>query len=90
MTQQYDPRVHEDDWTESVIYPGPGSPQHQMDEALAVLTEYGQVDGAHHLRWVIDQAVRALTGTGYDRTIAEYCAGEDGPETYHWDTGTPP
>jgi hypothetical protein len=33
--------------------------------ALGLISEYGQDDGAHHKAWVIDQAVRALTGDGY-------------------------
>lgn len=63
-----------------------GSPLH----ALHVLLRYGQTDGAHHKAWVIDQAVRALTGHAYEETIAEWCDGDDGPETYAWDEGIAP
>jgi hypothetical protein len=57
--------------------------------ALEALAD-GQLDGAHHKAWVIDQAVRILTGDRYDAWIAEYCDGVDGPETYAWDEGVAP
>jgi len=57
--------------------------------ALDVLLSYGGTDGAHHKMWVIDQAVRNLADN-YSQTIRDHCAGEDGPDTYGWDTGTPP
>lgn len=50
----------------------------------------GQVDGQHHLRWVIDQAVRILAGDGYEQWVADFRVGEDGPETYSWDEGIAP
>lgn len=34
--------------------------------------------------------LRVLSGDRYDQTITEWCAGEDGPETYEWDTGIAP
>ena len=51
--------------------------------------------------WVIDQMVRALTGCpvnaegqgespAYQTLVAAAKAGEDGPETYSWDTGIAP
>lgn len=58
--------------------------------ALQFALENGQYDGAHHKMWVIDQIVRILTGDRYDQVIAEYCDGEDGPETYAWDEGIAP
>lgn len=58
--------------------------------ALEIARRYGQDDGAHHKAWVIDQMVRALTGSGYDAWIAGFCVGEDGPETYSWDEGIAP
>lgn len=61
----------------------------QIEEALS-LAEYGQIDGAHHKTWTIDQMVRVLTGDNYDAWVAEYRRGEDGPETYEWDTGIAP
>jgi hypothetical protein len=57
--------------------------------ALDALAD-GQVDGQHHLRWVIDQAVRILAGDGYAAWVTEFRDGEDGPETYSWDEGIAP
>lgn len=62
----------------------------RIESALDVLTRYGQTDGAHHKTWVIDQAVRALTGDGYAEHIRKACDGEDGPDTYGWDVGIAP
>ena len=58
--------------------------------ALNVLLDYGQIDGVHHKQWVIDQAVRHLSGAYYNKLIEAYCKGEDGPETYEWDRGIAP
>jgi hypothetical protein len=54
------------------------------------IAEYGANDGAHHKMWVIDQMVRALTRDGYEAWVKNFCDGEDGPETYSWDTGIAP
>lgn len=71
-------------------------PRTRINNALAIAD---QPDGAHHLRWVIDQMVRALCGQrpGYDEPteeyqawVREYCDGEDGPDTYGWDEGIAP
>ena len=58
--------------------------------AVELAVRYGGVDGAHHKAWVIDQMVRALSGTKYREVIAYACAGEDGPDTYEWDEGVAP
>lgn len=60
------------------------------ESALDVAFNYAQIDGGHHKTWVIDQMVRALTGDEYDAWVANYCDGEDGPETYSWDEGIAP
>ena len=73
----------------------------RIDKALSIAVAYGGVDGAHHKDWVIDQMVRALTGCpvnaegqgespAYQTLVAAAKAGEDGPETYSWDTGIAP
>lgn len=64
--------------------------KNRIDRALDLLIRYGQTDGEHHKAWVIDQAVRILTGRSYARVIRECCAGEDGPATYSWDEGIAP
>lgn len=68
--------------------PGPEALQ-ANDAALAVILRYGGIDGGHHA-WVIDQVVRALTGDGYAEWVRAAQDGEDGPDTYPWDVGTPP
>ena len=61
-----------------------------MQLAVDVALEFGQTDGDHHKMWVIDQMVRYLVGDRYEQVIAEYEAGEDGPDTYSWDEGIAP
>lgn len=58
--------------------------------ALEVIERYGGIDGQHHKTWVIDQVARMLTGDGYNEWVREMKDGEDGPETYDWDTGIAP
>lgn len=43
--------------------------------ALAVIASYGGIDGAHHKQWVLDQAVRCLTGCPEEPVAV---AGDDG------------
>lgn len=62
----------------------------RIEVALEIALKYGQIDGAHHKTWVIDQIVRTLTGDRYAAVIAEANDGEDGPDTYEWDTGIAP
>lgn len=62
----------------------------KIQETLNMALGYGAIDGAHHKMWVIDQMVRILTGEDYEKVIADYCNGEDGPDTCHWDTGIAP
>lgn len=59
-------------------------------EAFDIAQKYGQLDGAHHKAWAIDQMVRALTGTCYEKYIATVKFGPEGPDTYSWDTGLAP
>lgn len=61
-----------------------------IDAALALIVRYGGIDGAHHKAWVLDQVVRALTADGYAEWVLDARGGEDGPNTYSWDVGTPP
>lgn len=62
----------------------------RIEAALKVARECGQYDGGHHKMWVIDQMVRALTEGEYDGWVADARKGEDGPDTYSWDTGIAP
>jgi len=58
----------------------------RIEQALEVASQYGQIDGAHHKAWVIDQMVSALLGEDYDQWVAEI--EQDGE--YEWDTGIAP
>lgn len=62
----------------------------RIEKALDLAVRYGQIDGAHHKTWVIDQMVRILAGDGYEQLVKDACDGEDGPKTYGWDVGIPP
>ena len=65
--------------------------EERVDEALAFLGQ-GNVDGAHHKDWIIDQLLRILVGSeeDYEKWVKDFCDGEDGPETYAWDEGVAP
>lgn len=60
------------------------------DKVLRLAIQYGQLDGAHHKAWVIDQMVRELAGNLYDELIVLAKDGHAGPDTYEWDVGIPP
>ena len=67
-----------------------------VGKALGLITQYGGFDGEHHKQWLLDQLVRELTSspagsaTEYEKWVAEFKDGEDGPNTYEWDDGCPP
>lgn len=61
-----------------------------MRAAIHIGFNYGGNDGAHHKQWTIDQMIRILAGDEYDLLVVKACAGEDGPNTYTWDTGIAP
>jgi hypothetical protein len=56
------------------------------EHALRILIQYGQIDGAHHKTWVIDQAVRLLAGSYYDELIESYKEND----VYEWNEGIAP
>jgi hypothetical protein len=64
----------------------------RINEALDTIAQYGQIDGADHKAWVIDQVVHILTGDydTYHAWVRDYCYGEDGSDTYTWDVGIAP
>jgi len=66
------------------------SPKQKINNALHIAYKFGGTDGEHHKDWVIDQMVRCLTEEGYNEWVAFACKGEDGPNTYTWNTGTAP
>ena len=68
----------------------------KVENALSI-ADWGSIDGDHHTMWVIDQMVRALTGCTsdtetqeYEDWVADFNNGEEGPNTYEWDTGIAP
>ena len=82
---------HVDDEGRFRIAPGPKRDLEQrINAACDMIVNFSQNDGAHHKAWVIDQAMRAITGEHYDAFIAWYSNGEDGPDTYGWDVGITP
>jgi hypothetical protein len=56
---------------------------------IDLIGEYGGIDGAHHKQWLLDQILRVALDN-YGDWVGEYCDGEDGPNTYEWDTGIAP
>jgi len=62
----------------------------RRDEALELARRFGQSEKAHHKAWVIDQMCRVLLGEEYEAWVADAKAGEDGPDTYDWNTGIAP
>lgn len=79
------------------------SDKDKIDGALAIALRSGGVDGEHHKAWVIDQMIRALTGSIVDdgRVIGDptdayrewrrqYAGDLHGPDVYTWDEGIAP
>lgn len=62
----------------------------KIENAIDLAIRDGNIDGAHHKMWVIDQMVRILAGNRYNDIIREACNGEYGPDTYDWDIGIIP
>lgn len=58
------------------------------------IENWGMVDGAHHKQWVIDQIMRILLDTEYDKWLIgyqEYTEDDDGGyNEYEWDEGVAP
>lgn len=81
---------------ENILEQGKRDIDTRAETALRILVRYGQIDGSHHKLWVIDQAVRALSGVYYDELISAYRNDspandlEDGPDIYEWNEGIPP
>jgi heterodisulfide reductase subunit C len=78
-----------DKFAELVAQQG-ATPEEKIKKALDVIRQFGGIDGDHHKAWVLDQAVRALTGKKYAEWVKDARDGEDGPNTYDWDVGIPP
>lgn len=63
----------------------------RIEKALKIAWRFGQIDGAHHKAWVIDQMVRALCDDKekYEKWVEAYQT-PDGEDYYEWDTGIAP
>ncbi len=64
--------------------------QQRITKALETAASYGDIDGAHHKEWLIDQMVRALTGPDYAEWVRGVRDGDDGSDTYAWGEGIAP
>jgi len=62
----------------------------KIQKAIDIAVRHGGHDGAHHKDWVIDQMTRILAGDDYNKIVADACNGEEGINTYTWDTGIAP
>lgn len=62
----------------------------KIQQAIKIAVEYGGIDGAHHKDWVIDQMVRALAESDYEKIVADACKDENGETVYEWNTGIAP
>ena len=62
----------------------------RIKEALEVIAYYGNVDGAHHKQFALDQIARILTGTEekYYEWVSQFMEeDEDGRMVTYWDEG---
>lgn len=55
--------------------------------AMEFIARYGQIDGAHHKQWVLDQVARILRGTPVLVSVARW---DDGNEEFRIETADPP
>jgi hypothetical protein len=62
----------------------------RLQSALTVAFNHGGTDESHHLHWVVDRMVRALTRFEYPAWVKKRKAGDEGPDTYDWDEGIAP
>lgn len=56
------------------------------DFAMKFIEQYGQIDGAHHKAWVLDQVARILKGT---KVTVKKATWSNGGKEYRYDVGYP-
>lgn len=64
--------------------------EEEREKVLDLIFEYGQIDGAHHKMWVIDQIVKILTKDKYNTWIKNYVYDKETGDVYDWDKGIKP
>ena len=64
----------------------------RIQSAVALIEEYGGIDGGHHKQWLLDQVMRALLQEQYAAWREEYdnYLDEDGNTYSEWDEGVAP
>jgi hypothetical protein len=65
------------------------SNQDSAASALMIASKYGFSESKHHKTWVIDQMIRALTGTQYEAFIEHACQ-RNNKDSGDWDEGNVP
>lgn len=65
-----------------------GEYKEKIRQALDIAFDYGQMDGAHHKAWTIDQMVYALFGDEWEYN--EYIKKYENGRAYEWDKGIAP
>ena len=61
----------------------------KVKEALGLIGVWAGIDGEHHKQWLLNELVHVLADD-YDKWVADWENGEDGPKTYEWDNGIAP
>lgn len=59
-------------------------------EVLELIFRHGQLRDSKEKSWLIDQAVRQLTGEHYPEFIEAYSTDEEFGHSFNWDQGTAP
>ena len=72
----------------------------KLEEVIAVIEQYGGIDGGHHKQWVLDQVVRIALGDKYPQWVIDMekanpddvLDADDDPDHYYseWDEGIAP
>ena len=86
------PRESEESAAEFTPYIDPAEAAERAANALRLIYQYGQIDGAHHKTWTIDQITRILAGGHYDDFIEAYDVDDFKTAGYGfgWDEGVAP
>jgi len=62
----------------------------KRNAALELAVRFGGIAGSHHKTWVIDQMCRALLAESYPQFVLKVSTGDEGIDTYEWQTGIAP